>query len=265
MSLQAVVMAAGEGRRLRPLTERWPKAVLPIDGRPVLAVLLRDIATAGVGEATVVVGHLAEQVEALAGDGSGFGLVVRYARQREPRGSGDAVRCALAAGARPPLLALAADTVFSPGDVGRAAARWVVSGAAGGLGVRTVRREELAARSSVRVEGGRVLEVVEKPAIGLEASGARQVTHRAGAPLWCLDEELAASLADLPGPPFELSVAFQRAIDAGREVAALELSPTRDLTAPEDIVRHNFPYLSRERWSPPMSSTAEDGRTSPPA
>jgi len=40
-------MAAGEGRRLRPLTERWPKPVLPIDGRPVIATLLRELAAAG--------------------------------------------------------------------------------------------------------------------------------------------------------------------------------------------------------------------------
>ena len=40
-------MAAGEGRRLRPLTERWAKPVLPIDGRPVLESLLRELAAAG--------------------------------------------------------------------------------------------------------------------------------------------------------------------------------------------------------------------------
>ena len=42
-------MAAGEGTRLRPLTERWPKPVLPIDGRPVLATLLRELAAAEEG------------------------------------------------------------------------------------------------------------------------------------------------------------------------------------------------------------------------
>ena len=45
--LTAVVMAAGEGSRLRPLTERWAKPILPIDGRPVLATLLRELERAG--------------------------------------------------------------------------------------------------------------------------------------------------------------------------------------------------------------------------
>ena len=74
-------MAAGEGTRLRPLTERWPKPILPIDGRPVIATLLRDLASAGCDDVTVVTGHLAEKVEQLLGDGSAFGTRIRYARQ----------------------------------------------------------------------------------------------------------------------------------------------------------------------------------------
>jgi len=64
----AVVIAAGEGRRLRPVTERWPKPVLPIDGRPVIVTLLRALAEAGVERIWVVVGHLGDQVRALVGD-----------------------------------------------------------------------------------------------------------------------------------------------------------------------------------------------------
>ena len=58
-------MAAGEGRRLRPITERWPKPILPIDGRPVVVTLVHELAAAGCGPIVVVTGHLAEQVEAL--------------------------------------------------------------------------------------------------------------------------------------------------------------------------------------------------------
>src|SRR5207248_8376807 len=132
--VDAVVMAAGEGRRLRPLTERYAKPVLPLDGRPVLATLLRELAAAGCERATIVVGHLAEQVEALAGDGRAFGLAVRYARQPAALGSADAIGRALAAGASPPLLVTAADTVFTPGDIARFCR--AVAGHDGGLAVR---------------------------------------------------------------------------------------------------------------------------------
>jgi NDP-sugar pyrophosphorylase family protein len=99
-SLTAVVMAAGQGTRLRPLTERWAKPVLPIDGRPVLATLLRELASAGFEEATVVTGHLAEQVEALVEDGSPFRLRISTVRQPEALGSADAVVRALDAGGK---------------------------------------------------------------------------------------------------------------------------------------------------------------------
>src|SRR6188508_81631 len=61
--IPAVVIAAGLGTRLRPLTERYAKPVLPVDGTPVVAHLLRQLADAGVPRTTIVTGHLAEQVE----------------------------------------------------------------------------------------------------------------------------------------------------------------------------------------------------------
>ena len=221
-------MAAGEGRRLRPLTHAWPKPLLPVAGRPVIAMILRDLASSGFEQVTVVIGHLGEQVEALLGDGSGFGLRVRYARQPQPFGSADAVRCALEAGARPPLLVLAADTLFASGDLSRVAQ--LPEDTAAALGVRRSADPE---KTPVTVLSGRVT------AIG-EGEGELRA-----APLWVLGEEIVASLPDLPGPPFELADAVRKAISAGKEILTVELGPTRDLTRPEDVIAHNFPYLSK--------------------
>jgi MurNAc alpha-1-phosphate uridylyltransferase len=157
----AVVMAAGEGSRLRPISERWPKPVLPIDGRPVIATLLHELASAGCTSVVVVTGHLAEQVEELVGDGSGFRLDVAYARQPAVLGSADTVRRALAAGAEPPLLVAAADTVFSPGDLRRFAAAHASSGAAGALAVRRDPPPEAPHRPPVRVVDGLVTKVID--------------------------------------------------------------------------------------------------------
>src|SRR4029450_4928590 len=71
--VEAVVMAAGEGRRLRPLSERYAKPILPIDGRPVVVTLLHELRAAAIEGITVVTGHLAEQVESLL-----EGLDVRF-------------------------------------------------------------------------------------------------------------------------------------------------------------------------------------------
>ena len=101
MTPHVVVIAAGLGTRLRPLTEHYAKPVLPIDGKPVIGLLLRELADAGFDAATIVTGHLGEQVERLVGDGSGFGLDVRYARQASPDGSADAVLAAAPVAAVP--------------------------------------------------------------------------------------------------------------------------------------------------------------------
>jgi NDP-sugar pyrophosphorylase family protein len=168
--VQVVVMAAGEGRRLRPLTERWPKPVLPIDGRPVVATLLRELAAAGFREITLVIGHLAEQVEELLGDGSAFGVELRFVCQPRPDGSADAVRRAVEAGAEPPLVVSAADTVFARGDVRRFADAFAESGA--------------------------------PAAIAYRPDGSP-------APLWGLTRAVTERLPALPGPPYELLTAVE--------------------------------------------------------
>jgi UDP-N-acetylglucosamine diphosphorylase / glucose-1-phosphate thymidylyltransferase / UDP-N-acetylgalactosamine diphosphorylase / glucosamine-1-phosphate N-acetyltransferase / galactosamine-1-phosphate N-acetyltransferase len=230
--LEAVVMAAGEGTRLRPVTERYAKPVLPIDGRPVIATLLREIAAAGIERATVVTGHLAEQVESLVGDGTAFGLAVRFARQPRPDGSADAVRRAIAAGARPPLLISAADTVYTAGDLAAFAAAFVASGAVGALAARD-EPGPAPGKPAIRFEGGRVTRVIDEDPLNRLAS----------APLWALGPELAPWLEGLPGPPFELALAYQRAIDAGVAVTGVVIGATRDLTYPVNLVTENFPYL----------------------
>jgi CTP:molybdopterin cytidylyltransferase MocA len=191
-ALEAVVIAAGEGRRLRPLTELWPKPILPIDGKPVIAILLRELQEAGVGPITVVVGHLGVQIRRLLA-----GLDVRFAEQPEPLGSADAVREALAAGARVPFVVSVADTVYARGDIRRFVDAW-------------------------------------------EGSGA---IAAAAPPLWGVGTELVPYLEDLPGPPFELRHAFERARGSGSAVASLELGANRALTSPSDLVVHNFVYL----------------------
>lgn len=218
--MNAIVMAAGEGTRLRPITERWPKPVLPIDGRPVIATLVRALGDEGLGPVTVVIGYLAEQVEALLD-----GLDVQFARQPVADGSADAVKHALAGGATLPAVVSAADSLFCAGDLGRFAERFTASGAAGAIAY-----SRGSGPVAIRVEDGQVRRVVDS-----------EPGELSPAPLWGLTDEIR--LDELPGPPYELAEAFQRAIDAGKPIAAIEIGRTRHLTAPTDLVRENFPYL----------------------
>jgi len=219
--LEAVVMAAGEGRRLRPLSERYAKPVLPIDGRPVIVTVLRDLRDAGVGAVTVVTGHLAEQVEALL-----EGFDVRFVRQPEALGGADAVR---RAALDPPYVVAGADTLFSRGAI----AGFVEQAPAYDNAVAVRPRPESPVKDRVKVEAGLVTRFDNDDPENLTA----------GAPLWWIGPSAHRHLDTLTGPPFELKEALQRASDEGFKAGGIEIGPTRDLTDPFDLVRENFRYL----------------------
>jgi NDP-sugar pyrophosphorylase family protein len=219
-------MAAGLGTRLRPLTDRWPKPILPIDGRPVIVTLLHELAAGGFESFVVVTGHLAGRIEELL---ALLPYPIRIARQPDPVGSADAVR---RAGVEPPYLVTAADTVYSRGDPGRFWRGFEESGAAGAISIR--HQPGRPAYTRIRAEHGRVVRVVDPS----DESGFT------AAPLMAVGPSVAERIAGkLPGPPFELAHAFQETIDAGERVEAIEIGKTRDLTDPLDLVEENFSYL----------------------
>ena len=83
--MKAVVLAAGEGTRLRPLTETRPKALVEVDGKPILVHCLDQLADLGADGFVIVVGYRAEQVIDYVGD-EFRGLPVTYTYQRERLG-----------------------------------------------------------------------------------------------------------------------------------------------------------------------------------
>lgn len=94
--MQAVILAGGLATRMRPHTLTTPKFLLPVAGRPFGAWLLERLVDAGFDDALLCVAHLGDQVRAFAGDGSAFGLRVRYADEGERLlGTGGAIRAAL--------------------------------------------------------------------------------------------------------------------------------------------------------------------------
>ena len=93
--MRAVILAGGEGTRLRPLTLGTPKPVVPVVDRPFLRHQLELLARAGVREVVLCVAYRPEKVEAVFGDGSALGLRIRYAVEDTPLGTGGALRNAL--------------------------------------------------------------------------------------------------------------------------------------------------------------------------
>ncbi len=81
--MQAVILAGGLGTRLRPLTERIPKVMASINGKPFLLYLLELLRSRGVNDIVLLIGYLGEQVRGFFGNGAKIGLRIRYSEERE--------------------------------------------------------------------------------------------------------------------------------------------------------------------------------------
>lgn len=85
--MRVMILAAGRGERMRPLTDRTPKPLLPADGKPLIQHHIERLAAAGMRELVVNHAHLGKQIETALGDGSRFGVSIRYS----PEGEGQAL------------------------------------------------------------------------------------------------------------------------------------------------------------------------------
>jgi NDP-sugar pyrophosphorylase family protein len=85
--LRAVILAGGLGTRLQPYTTVLPKPLMPIGDRPILDIVIRQLARAGFERVTIATGYLAELIEAFFGDGSRYGLPIDYFREDQPLGT----------------------------------------------------------------------------------------------------------------------------------------------------------------------------------
>src|SRR3977135_4398320 len=84
---RAVILAGGEGTRLRPYTTVLPQPLMPIGDRPVLDIVMRQLRAHGFERVTIATGYLAELIEAFFRDGTAYGIPIDYYREREPLGT----------------------------------------------------------------------------------------------------------------------------------------------------------------------------------
>ena len=114
--MQCVVLAAGEGKRMRPLTAKRPKVMLPLANRPMMEHLVLAARDPGIADFIFIVGYGEREIRNHFGDGAGWGIHIEYSSQRHQYGTADAVRAAqdLVAG---PFLVLNGDMVLRSSDI----------------------------------------------------------------------------------------------------------------------------------------------------
>lgn len=153
--MQTVVLAAGEGTRMRPLTAHTPKPMLPVAGSPLVVHCLEDAIAAGASRVTVVVGYEADAVRTALADRE-WPVPVETVTQPTQRGTADAVRAARDALRDEPFAVLNGDVLYDRASL--------ASLYDAGPAVGSFRVENPSAYGVLRVDDDQVRGVVEKPA-----------------------------------------------------------------------------------------------------
>src|SRR5207253_10019127 len=92
--MQALILAGGKGTRLRPLTVYTPKPIVPLVNRPFLLFQIEILRDAGITDITLSLSYQPDKIEHLLGDGSDYGVNLRYITEPSPMGTGGAYKFA---------------------------------------------------------------------------------------------------------------------------------------------------------------------------
>ena len=158
--MQAVILVGGEGTRLRPLTSTVPKPVVPLVDRPLMGYMLEWLQGHGVEDVVMLMGYLATALRNVLGDGSAYGMRIRYVEEPEPRGTGGALR--FAESLLDERFIMLNGDVLTDLDLSAQIAQHEKTGARGTLALVPV--EDPSAYGLVRLNEDRsVIEFVEKP------------------------------------------------------------------------------------------------------
>ena len=167
--MTAIIPAAGLGTRFLPLTRAVPKEMLPIGAKPALQVIVDEALEAGCDEVLVIISHAKELVRKYFSEDSQYAGRIRWVYQEEQHGLGHAVLQVSGfqvSGSQEPVLILLGDAVIS----GCAAAKEMAAlskanGGASVIGCEHVSPEKFSRYGILKVEGGRVVDLVEKPSV----------------------------------------------------------------------------------------------------
>jgi glucose-1-phosphate thymidylyltransferase len=113
--MKGLILAAGVGSRLRPVTDSVPKPLLPVANKPCIQYAIELMKGCGVGRIGAVVGHRADLIRDALGNGRRLGVELSYIHQSEPKGLAHAVSCARGFIAGDPFMLVLADTLFDTG------------------------------------------------------------------------------------------------------------------------------------------------------
>ncbi|MBI2856785.1 MAG: NTP transferase domain-containing protein [Chloroflexi bacterium] len=246
--MKAVILAAGEGKRMFPLTENRAKVMLPVAGKPLLEHLLLELREAGIHEFMLVVGYHSENVRQHFGSGSRWGVELQYTTQKHQRGTADALRHAVdwVGGPSSDSFLLANGDVLCFTEDVLALARHH------GTALSLAQVEDVSGLGVVEVSGTRILRIHEKA-----AKPAGKVVN---AGLYLLEGSIFEAISETGlsrRGEYELTDSLQLLIDRGQPVVGHMLTRWMNFTYPWDLLDANQMLLERQAGE--IAGTIEPG------
>jgi len=248
--MQGVILAAGKGSRLHPITIKRSKAMMPILGKPIVERVLESIQQSGVREFVLVVSRDDEEIVRYFREECRLDVEIHFVIQEERLGMADALACA-APLIHEDFVLSACDNLVAPTHVGDLVRAWQAQPEMQGLmSLRRVKREELSKLGVVVLEGERVVRIVEKP------RPEEAPSDIASLPLYLFTPRLLDYLPEVSlsaRGEYELQDAIQMLIDRDEGVYGLFTDGRLTLTGPEDLLAINRHYLTEGHDRPQLA------------
>lgn len=238
----AVILAAGRGKRLQPLTRERSKGMLPILGQPMIERVMENLAEAGIENFLLVRASNDQELEEYFGKRSPFRERTRIMVQEEARGSADAMRRA-APYIEDDFLVSACDNLIEPAEIRRLIEEWERERPEALLTLMPA-PEDVSSSGIVAMEGPFVRRLVEKP------DPEEAPSNLASLPLYALRPGVLALLPETPLSPrgeYELPGTIQLLIERWGVVRGFRVSGRMTLTRPADLLAINIVYLREKK------------------
>ncbi|MDP6612766.1 MAG: sugar phosphate nucleotidyltransferase [Candidatus Hydrothermarchaeota archaeon] len=242
--MKAVILAAGKGTRLEPLTNTMPKCMLPLAGKPILEHIVLAMRGAGITDIVMVVGYRSEDIMTYFGDGADYGVKLSYVTQEEKLGTAHALSMARM---EEDFLALNGDTLISSQTLME-----VLRFHEGSATLALKRMDDPRNYGAVVLEGNRVMKLVEKP--------EKKISTLINAGIYAFSPEIFDVIRKTEKSErgeYELTSSINRLIDGGNPPIGVEIKGLwEDVGTPWNHLDANHAALDSMEGS--IQSEAED-------
>jgi glucose-1-phosphate thymidylyltransferase len=235
--MQAIILTAGEGQRLRPFTANKPKSMIKVANKPILEFIVESLRQGGVRDIVMVVGYKKERIMNYFGDGNEFGVKIRYTFQNQQLGTAHALKQAEKL-ADDEFLVVPGDNIIDSGTLEKVTKPYTIL---------YKRLPEVSKYGVLFLKNNHVERIVEKPE---EHEGGLANTG-----IYCLERRIFNEI----GEETSLVAVINRLIEKGYSFNAEEAEKWLDVVYPWDILRLND--LSMDFKGKRISGKVESGVT----